>query len=127
MMYAKYDVDKELLPEYYDELIELEDWIPIIVKLVLPTEICLKLGSKVKDKKKYTKISNQHRIDGENYEFNHPELSKTLLIDDWQVEEFLEKYPKFEPLFIEIDWEKEFENDPDNLALYREEMQKLKQ
>ena len=116
MLYAKYDVRQELLPEYYEDFFTLEDWIPFIIKLVLPTEICLKVGSKVKDKKRYTKIINQHRIDGENYEFNHPELSKTLAIEDWQVEEFLKKYPKFKPLFVEIDWEKKFENDPKEIT-----------
>ena len=40
----KYENNKELLPEYYDALINFKDWIPSVIQFELPTEISLAVG-----------------------------------------------------------------------------------
>ena len=46
----KYEINKTVLKEFYEELMALEDWIPFEIKSSLPLEISMKLGSKVKNK-----------------------------------------------------------------------------
>ena len=78
----KYEINKELLPEYYDALINFKDWIPSVIQFELPTEISLAVGG-----------------DNKALQFSDEDLSWEE-VSDWECEIFLRKYPYFTPLFI---------------------------
>jgi hypothetical protein len=94
----KYDIDKERLKYYYDELISLEDWIPFHIDMYLPVEVSLKLGSKAKNKNLRAERLWKHKIHNETYDWN-----SLYDIYNWEDDRFIEKYPMFTPLFIRVD------------------------
>lgn len=46
----KYKVNKNELKKYFQDLIELEDWIPYIIRMELPKGYSLKLGKNATNK-----------------------------------------------------------------------------
>lgn len=92
----KYEINKELLPEYYDALINFKDWIPSVIQFELPTEISLAVGGD----NNALQFDNQFNHSREKQiKFSDEDLSWEE-VSDWECEIFLRKYPYFTPLFI---------------------------
>ena len=106
----KYRINLEKLYEYYEELIALEDWTPQAFKAALyPDKRMFEFGSKVKNKKLYHKRLKEHRRAGRKYQLTHPHDNYM----NWEIEDFMEKYPKYKPIFVEI---KEDNNNEEQIA-----------
>ena len=85
----KYEINKELLPEYYDALINFKDWIPSVIQFELPTEISLAVGGD----NKALQFDNQFNHSREKQiKFSDEDLSWEE-VSDWECEIFLRKYP----------------------------------
>ena len=88
----KYEINKTVLKEFYEEFMALEDWIPFEIKSSLPLEISMKLGSKVKNKDLWwNKIMEHQRANPYDDYYDYI---------NWEIESFLSKYPYFKPIFI---------------------------
>ena len=109
----KYRINLEKLYEYYEELIALEDWVPHEFKVALyPDKRMFEFGSKVKNKKLYHKRLKEHRRAGRKYQLAHPHDNYM----NWEIEDFMEKYPKYKPIFVEIKEDKD-NKQPKNIKL----------
>lgn len=91
--FGYYKINEDILKEYYDDLLKLCDWIPSIITRYLPVDIIMMLGEEVEDDDLYTKRIINHRIKKEVSDKN----LEAMINED--VLEFLNKYPKFEPIF----------------------------
>ena len=95
MVDIKYSVDSKELEKLYDDLYSIEDWIPQIILAYIPTEVHSKIGSKVKNTRLRVKRLQKHRMDGRKINgFNN--------YMNWEIENFILKYPQFRKVFIEI-------------------------
>ena len=88
----KYTLQEDKLKDFYNDLIMLEDWIPFVITSNLPQDIFFKLGKNVKDSKIYSRLL-QHKLDN-----GQSGLSLNEVLEN-EISTFLQKYPKFEPLF----------------------------
>ena len=89
----KYNLLEDKLPYFHEDLIMLEDWIPFVIASNLPQEIFFKLGKNVSDKRKYSDRLLKHKLEN-----NRCGLSLDEALEN-EISLFLEKYPKFHPLF----------------------------
>ncbi|MDO5849759.1 MAG: heat-shock protein [Methanobacteriaceae archaeon] len=88
-----YKVNKNILENFWNDLIKLEDWIPFIIVMNLPGHIEDQLGSKVKNKKRWWKRIMEHKVESETSNKGFQEG-----LND-EVEEFLKKYPNYKMIF----------------------------
>ena len=91
-----YMVDGEKLKKHYEELIRLEDWVPFHIRMRLPTDGSIRLGSKVRNRNLYNKRMYRHKVHNETSSLDGPDLLK------WEDERFMEKYPQFAYLFTKV-------------------------
>ena len=89
----KYTLQEDKLKDFYNDLIMLEDWIPFVITSNLPQDVFFKLGKNVNDRKTYSDRLLQHKLDN-----RQSGLSLNEVLEN-EICIFLEKYPKFEPLF----------------------------
>ena len=85
---------EDKLEYFYDDLIMLEDWIPFVITSNLPQDIFFKLGKNVENRKEYSNRLLQHKIANGRSGLS---LNEAL---EKEIDIFLEKYPKFQPLFF---------------------------
>ncbi len=90
----KYSLCEDKLEDYYPDLIMLDDWIPFVITSNLPNEVLFDLGKHVKNKKTYSDRLLRHKIENGQSGLGLDELLEN------EIHVFLEKYPKFEPLFL---------------------------
>ena len=90
----KYVLREDKLEDFYDDLIMLEDWIPFVITSNLPQNVFFKLGKNVKNRKVYSDRILQHKLSN-----GQSGLSLDEVLEN-EIHVFLEKYPKFEPLFL---------------------------
>ena len=89
----KYTLREDKLDNFHDDLIMLDDWIPFVITSNLPQDVFFKLGKDVENKEEYSNRLLQHKLDN-----GHSGLSLDEVLER-EITDFLEKYPKFEPLF----------------------------
>lgn len=89
----KYNLCEDKLQEFYEDLINLDDWIPFVITSNLPQDIFFKLGKNVKNKQEYNNRLLKHKISNGKSGLG---LDESL---ENEISIFLKKYPKFEPLF----------------------------
>ena len=90
----KYTLCEDKLKDFYDDLIMLDDWIPFVITSNLPPHVFFKLGKDVENRAEYSNRLLQHKLDNGQCGLSLDEaLEKEIGV-------FLEKYPKFEPLFL---------------------------
>ena len=77
----------------YEDLINLDDWIPFLITSNLPQEVFFKLGKNIENKEEYNNRLLRHKIENGKSGLS---LDESL---ENEVSIFLEKYPKFQPLF----------------------------
>lgn len=95
MEYRKYELNKDKIPEFIDDLINLDDWFPFVIAINHST-LYYDWMQNAKDRSALSKKQYDHVAIREEYQFNHEYIEE---VDDWEIEEFLNKYPKFKPLF----------------------------
>lgn len=71
----------------------MDDWIPFVITSNLPQDVFFKLGKDVKNKEEYSNRLLQHKLDNGQSGLSLDEVLER------EISDFLEKYPKFEPLF----------------------------
>ena len=86
----KYSLCEDKLEDFYSDLIMLDDWIPFVIRSNLPNEILFN----VENKKAYSDRLLKHKIENGQSGLSLDELLER------EIHIFLEKYPKFEPLFL---------------------------
>lgn len=91
----KYELNKDKIPIFIDDLINLDDWIPFEVDINHPTLYYDQIQN-AEDKSALSNKQYAHVAIRDEYQRNHNYVEETL---DWEIEEFLNKYPKFKPLF----------------------------
>ena len=97
MVYKRiYKVNKNELKKYFQDLIELEDWIPYIIRMELPKGYSLKLGKNATNKDLLSKRLLEHKIENSRSTMNGPELM------DYEIDIFIRKYPYFTSLFDKL-------------------------
>lgn len=92
-----YNLNKRRLYEFYDDFLELEDWIPTIIFENFPHDIFTKWGKTSTPLR--AKREMDHKRAKEDFDFNHPDLPYEAA-DDWECQLFIDKYPYFRNLFI---------------------------
>lgn len=68
----KYKVNKNELKKYFQDLIELEDWIPYIIRMELPKGYSLKLGKNATNKDLLSKRLLEHKIENSRSTMDGP-------------------------------------------------------
>ncbi|MBR1611635.1 MAG: heat-shock protein [Methanobrevibacter sp.] len=89
----KYSLCEDKLKDFHEDLIMLDDWIPFVITSNLPQDVFFKLGKDVKNKKIYSDRLLQHKLDN-----GQSGLSLDEVLEN-EIRVFLDKYPKFKPLF----------------------------
>lgn len=89
----RYTLCEDKLEDFHDDLIMLDDWIPFVITSNLPQDVFFKLGKDVKNKEEYSNRLLQHKLDNGQSGLSLDEVLER------EISDFLEKYPKFEPLF----------------------------
>ena len=92
----KYKVNKNELKKYFQDLTELEDWIPYIIRMELPKGYSLKLGKNATNKDILSKRLLEHKIENSRSTMDGPELM------DYEIDIFIRKYPYFTSLFDKL-------------------------
>ncbi len=95
MKCKKYELNKDKISEFYNTLINLDDWIPFIIEINHPT-LYYDHMQNVEDKSSLSRKQNNHVVIRDEYQWNHKYIEET---DDWEIELFLNNYPQFKPLF----------------------------
>ena len=72
----------------------LDDWIPFVITSNLPQDVFFKLGKQVENKKEYSNRLLQHKLEN-----GQSGLSLDEVLEN-EISIFLDKYPRFEPLFL---------------------------
>ena len=85
----KYKVNKNELKKYFQDLTELEDWIPYIIRMELPKGYSLKLGINATNKDLLSKRLLEHKLENSRSTMNGPELM------DYEIDIFIRKYSLF--------------------------------
>jgi len=94
--YRKYELNKEKISDFIEDFINLDDWIPFYVTINLPPGVCFDQMQNAKDKSLLSDKYYNHSSVRDEFNRNHKYIEETL---DWEIEEFLNKYPNFKPLF----------------------------
>ncbi|WP_157064670.1 hypothetical protein [Methanobrevibacter millerae] len=91
----KYELNKDKISEFIDDLINLDDWIPFEVNINHPTLYYDQIQN-AKDKSALSNKQYAHVAIRDEYQRNHNYIEETL---DWEIELFLNKYPQFKSLY----------------------------
>ena len=89
----RYTLCEDKLEDFHGDLIMLDDWIPFVITSNLPQDVFFKLGKDVENKEEYSNRLLQHKLDNGQSGLSLDEVLER------EISDFLEKYPKFEPLF----------------------------
>ena len=89
----RYTLCEAKLEDFHDDLIMLDEWIPFVITSNLPQDVFFKLGKDVENKEEYSNRLLQHKLDNGQSGLSLDEVLER------EISDFLEKYPKFEPLF----------------------------
>lgn len=92
----KYKVNKNELKKYFQDLTELEDWIPYIIRMELPKGYSLKLGKNTTNKDLLSKRLLEHKLENSRSTMNGHKLM------DYEIDIFIRKYPYFTLLFDKL-------------------------
>ena len=92
----KYKVNKNELKKYFQDLIELEDWIPYIIRMELPKGYSLKLGKNATNKDLLSKRLLEHKLENSRSTMNGHKLM------DYEIDIFIRKYSYFTSLFDKL-------------------------
>lgn len=95
MQCRKYELNTDKIHEFIDDFINLDDWIPFVIEINHPTLYYDQINN-AKDRSALSKKQYSHVAIRDEYQRNHEYIEET---DDWEIEEFLKKYPQFKPLF----------------------------
>ena len=85
----KYKVNKNELKKYFQDLTELEDWIPYIIRMELPKGYSLKLGKNATNKDLLSKRLLEHKLENSRSTMNGHKLM------DYEIDIFIRKYSHF--------------------------------
>ena len=85
----KYKVNKNELKKYFQDLTELEDWIPYIIRMELPKGYSLKLGKNATNKDLLSKRLLEHKLENSRSTMNGHKLM------DYEIDIFIRKYSYF--------------------------------
>ncbi|MBQ9161223.1 MAG: heat-shock protein [Methanobrevibacter sp.] len=89
----KYTLCEDKLESFYEDLINLDDWIPFLITSNLPQDVFFKLGKNIENKQEYNNRLLKHKIENGKSGLS---LDESL---EREISVFLDKYPKFQPLF----------------------------
>ena len=92
----KYKVNKNELKKYFQDLTELEDWIPYKIRMGLPKGYSLKLGKNATNKDLLSKRLLEHKLENSRSTMNGHKLM------DYEIDIFIRKYPYFTSLFDKL-------------------------
>ena len=92
----KYKVNKNELKKYFQDLTELEDWIPYIIRMELPKGYSLKLGKNATNKDLLSKRLLEHKLENSRSTMNGHKLI------DYEIDIFIRKYSYFTSLFDKL-------------------------
>ena len=92
----KYKVNKNELKKYFQDLTELEDWIPYIIRMELPKGYSLKLGKNATNKELLSKRLLEHKLENSRSTMNGHKLM------DYESDIFIRKYSYFTSLFDKL-------------------------
>ena len=92
----KYKVNKNELKKYFQDLTELEDWIPYKIRMELPKGYSLKLRKNAANKDLLSKRLLEHKIENSRSTMNGHKLM------DYEIDIFIRKYPYFTSLFDKL-------------------------
>ena len=92
----KYKVNKNELKKYFQDLTELEDWIPYIIRRELPKGYSLKLGKNATNKDLLSKRLLEHKLENSRSTMNGHKLM------DYEIDIFIRKYSYFTSLFDKL-------------------------
>ena len=92
----KYKVNKNELKKYFQDLTELEDWIPYIIRMELPKGYSLKLGKNATNKDLLSKRLLEHKLENSRSTMNDHKLM------DYEIDIFIRKYSYFTSLFDKL-------------------------
>ena len=92
----KYKVNKNEIKKYFQDLTELEDWIPYIIRMELPKGYSLKLGKNATNKDLLSKRLLEHKLENSRSTMNGHKLM------DYEIDIFIRKYSYFTSLFDKL-------------------------
>ena len=92
----KYKVNKNELKKYFQDLTELEDWIPYIIRMELPKGYSLKLGKNATNKDLLSKRLLEHKLENSRSTMNGHKIM------DYEIDIFIRKYSYFTSLFDKL-------------------------
>ena len=92
----KYKVNKNELKKYFQDLTELEDWIPYIIRMELPKGYSLKLGKNATNKDLLSKRLLEHKLENSRSTMNGHKLM------DYEIDIFIRKFSYFTSLFDKL-------------------------
>ena len=92
----KYKVNKNELKKYFQDLTELEDWIPYKIRMELPKGYSLKLGKNATNKDLLSKRLLEHKLENSRSTMNGHKLM------DYEIDIFIRKYSYFTSLFDKL-------------------------
>ena len=92
----KYKVNKNELKKYFQDLTELEDWMPYKIRMELPKGYSLKLGKNATNKDLLSKRLLEHKLENSRSTMNGHKLM------DYEIDIFIRKYPYFTSLFDKL-------------------------